>query len=187
MLVRENPLHSCSTDDFYAQCLIEYVQHPRLLREKRSKIINSIKIRQRNVAVFNQDRPSERSGWVSYKVANDNTSSIHYKTTDPIRVHADQLRYCVCQESELSEAYGIENAQTQCVRNDARNSCHSTSNVGPILVQSHNRRIHNDQPSVNNDSRNEETFEDERNTANLEESVRRSTRIRQKPQRYGFD
>ncbi|KAI0987292.1 hypothetical protein GJ496_006951 [Pomphorhynchus laevis] len=120
-------------------------------------------------------------------VANDNASSIHYKTTDPIRVHADQLRNRVCQESELSEADDIENAQTQCARNDEGNSCHSTSNVWAILVQFHNRRIHNDQPSVNNDSRNEETFEDERNTANLEESVRRSTRIRRKSQRYGFD
>ncbi|KAI0988237.1 hypothetical protein GJ496_004079 [Pomphorhynchus laevis] len=73
---------------------------------------------------------TERSGWVSYKVANDNTSSIHYT----IRVHADQLRNRVCQESELSGADGIENAQTQCARNDAGNSCHGTSNVGPILV-----------------------------------------------------
>ncbi|KAI0984434.1 hypothetical protein GJ496_011141 [Pomphorhynchus laevis] len=77
---------------------------------------------------------TERSGWVSYKVANDYTSSIHYKTIDPIRVHADQLRNRICQERELSEADGIENGQTQCARNDAGNSCHSTSNVGPILV-----------------------------------------------------
>ncbi|KAI0984024.1 hypothetical protein GJ496_003848 [Pomphorhynchus laevis] len=141
----ENPLHSCSTDDVYAQCLIEYVQHPRSLREKRSKR-HVIWYRRHKGASWQSAEVTERSGWVSYKVANDNTSFIHYKTTDPIRVHADQLRNRVCQESELSEAVGIENAQTQCAHNDAGNSCYSTSNVGPILVESHNRRIQNDQP-----------------------------------------